>query len=91
VGRILCEIFPPDFLPIAMIDTIRKVPPPSADAWSFDLVSRGGPRFVLLRLDEHQARQRLAEHLAWLGKAQNDAEGLRLIADIESERVAVIW
>lgn len=74
-----------------MIDTICQVSVPSADAWSLDLASCGGPRFVVLRLDEHQARQRLAEHLTWLGKVGEDAEGLRLLADIETERVAVIW
>jgi hypothetical protein len=52
---------------------------------------RGGPRFVVLRLDEHHARQRLAEHLTWLGHAEDDAHGLQLIADIGTERVAVIW
>ncbi len=36
-------------------------------------------------------RQRLAEHLVWLGKSRDDAEGLRLLTDIETERVAVIW
>lgn len=87
----LCAWAPPDFLLIVMIDTIRQVPAPSADAWSLDLASRGGPRFVVLRLDEHHARQRLAEHLTWLGKVEDNAEGLRLIADIEAEHVAVIW
>jgi hypothetical protein len=74
-----------------MIDTICQVPVPSADAWSLDLASHGGPRFVVLRLDEHDARRRLAEHLTWLGKAEDDSEGLQLIAGIEAERVAVIW
>jgi hypothetical protein len=74
-----------------MIDTICQVPAPSADAWSLDLAPHGGPGFVVLRLDEHDARQRLAEHLTWLGKVEDNAEGLQLIADIATERVAVIW
>jgi hypothetical protein len=74
-----------------IIDTTGQVSPPSADAWALDLAARGGPRFVVLRLDDYDARQRLAEHLVWLGKAQDDAEGLWLIADIKAERVAVIW
>jgi hypothetical protein len=75
----------------AMLTLTCQVPAPSADAWSLDLASRGGPRFVVLRLDEHAARRRLAEHLAWLGKAEDDAKGLQLIAGIGAERVAVIW
>jgi len=75
-----------------MIDTTCQVVPiPSADAWSLDLASLGGPRFVVLRLNKRDASRRLAEHLTWLGKAENDAEGLRLIAGIRAERVAVIW
>jgi hypothetical protein len=77
----------PDFLYFM----IRQVPTPSADAWSLGLASHDGPRFVVLRLDEGDARQRLAEHLVWLGKSRDDAEGLRLLADIDTERVAVIW
>jgi hypothetical protein len=73
------------------ITTISQVSTPSADAWSLDLASHGGPRFVVLRLDEHAARQRVAEHLTWLGKAESDVKGLRLIAGVETERVAVIW
>lgn len=74
-----------------MIDTIGQVPPSSPGAWSFDLASRGGPRFVVMRLDGGDARQRLAEHLVWLGKSRDDTEGLQLIADIKAESVAVIW
>jgi hypothetical protein len=73
------------------LTTTCQVPAPSADAWSLDLASHGGPRFVVLRCDDGDARQRLAEHLVWLGKSRDDAEGLRLIADIETKRVAVIW
>jgi hypothetical protein len=74
-----------------MIDTTRQVPVPSADAWSLDLASLGGPRYVVLRLNERDASQLLAEHLTWLGKAEDDAEALQLIGGITSERVAVIW
>jgi hypothetical protein len=74
-----------------MIDTTCQVPVPSADAWSLDLASLGGPRLVVLRLDEHDARSRLVEHLIWLGKAEDDAEGQRLIAGVRTDRVAVIW
>jgi len=74
-----------------MIDTTCQVPVRSADAWSLDLTSLGGPRFVVLRLDEGDARQRLVEHLTWLGEAEDDADDLRQIAGVGSERVAVIW
>jgi hypothetical protein len=74
-----------------MIDTRRQVPVPSADGWSIDLTSLGGPRFVILAAGEHQARERLAEHLADLGKAASTTQAGELIAETPVERVAVIW
>lgn len=69
-----------------MIDTTCQVPVPSADAWSLDLVTLEGARFVILRSDKTDARQRLAEHLTWLGRTDNDTESLRLLRGIEAEQ-----
>jgi hypothetical protein len=74
-----------------MIDTSRQLPAPTADAWSLDLTSLGGPRFVVLACSEQHARMRLGEHLAELGKVEDVGAGTVLIAEIPVERVAVIW
>jgi hypothetical protein len=74
-----------------MIDTNRQVPSPAADAWSIDLTPLGGPRYVILTTSEQHARERLAQHLAELGKAETVGSGTNMIADIQAERVAVIW
>jgi len=76
---------------LVMIDTRRQLPFPSADGWSIDLSPLGGPRFVILASSEHQARERLAEQLAALGKADTPAAARDLIAEFPTERVAVIW
>ncbi len=74
-----------------MIDTTCQLPTPTADAWSIDLTALGGPRYVVLTTSEPHARERLAQHLAELGKAETVAAGTLLIAEIPAERVAVIW
>ncbi len=71
-----------------MIDTNRKLPLPSAHAWSIDLTKLGGPRFVVLTTSERDARVRLVEHLDDLGKI---SAAPRSIAAIPAERVTVIW
>ncbi len=74
-----------------MIDTDCQLPSPTADAWSVELNGLGGPRYVVLTTSERHARERLAQHLAELGKAETVAAGTVLIAEIPAERVAVIW
>lgn len=74
-----------------VIDTSRQLPAPSADAWSIDLTAFDGPRYVVLACSEQHARQRLAQHLAELGKIEDIGAGTVLIAEIPVERVAVIW
>ena len=74
-----------------MIDTNSQLPTPTADAWSIDLAGLGGPRYVVLTASEQYARERLAQHLAMLGKAETAGAGGVLIAEIPAERVAVIW
>ena len=74
-----------------MIDTNCQLPSPAADAWSIDLTGLGGPRYVVLPTSEQHARERLAQHLAELGKAATSRAGTVLIAEIPAERVAVIW
>ena len=74
-----------------MIDTDCQLPSPTADAWSIDLTGLGGPRYVVLTTSELHARERLAQHLAELGKAETVAAGKTLIGEIPAERVAVIW
>ena len=60
---------------LVMIDTDCQLPSPAADAWSIDLTGLGGPRYVVLTTSEQHARERLAQHLAELGKAEAVAAG----------------
>lgn len=46
---------------------------------------------MILAASQHQARERLAEHLTHLGKAATTTQASELIAEIPVERVAVIW
>ncbi len=47
--------------------------------------------FVVLTTSEWSARATLVEHLVELGKVEDIGAGTMLLADIQVERVAVIW
>ena len=46
---------------------------------------------MILTSRERHARERLVEHLVELGKAADIGAGTMLLAEIPTERVAVIW
>jgi hypothetical protein len=52
-----------------MVDDERQAPAPSAFAWLIDLTAVGGPRFVVVRRDENEAREALVAHLVKIGSA----------------------
>lgn len=68
-----------------------QVPAPSTAAWLLDLAAVRGPRFVVLRGDEGQARVALAEALVDNGKVWTIQEAEELIADAVSEPIGVVW
>jgi hypothetical protein len=70
---------------------MRQVPAPSATAWLLDLTAARGPRVVVLRGDEAEAREALARHLQDIGSAFSDEEAAELIAEATSEPVGVVW
>lgn len=74
-----------------MIDTDRQVPSASAPAWSIDLAGIGGPVFVVLRLDERDARQALVRQLVEVGAIANTIEAERVVAAAPIESVGIVW
>jgi hypothetical protein len=76
-----------------MIDTRRQtsLPAPSAHAWRLDLSEIGGPSFIVMRLDEAEARRALAEHLVEIGKFPGVLEAEQAIRILSSASVSVIW
>jgi hypothetical protein len=74
-----------------MVDTSRKLPSPSAAAWRIDAAALGGPTFVVMRLDEDEAREALAIHLVEIGNVPHTIAAERLVRSLPSESVSVIW
>lgn len=74
-----------------MIDTRRQVPSPSASAWLIDLTAAGGPRFVVVRREEDEARDALVAHLVEIGSIPNTIAAERLVGRAPIESVAVTW
>lgn len=74
-----------------MVDRARQVPSPSAHAWRLDLSEIGGPSFIVMRLDETEARRALVEHLVEIGKFPGVTEADRALRPLCGESVAVIW
>ncbi len=68
----------------------RQVPSPSAVAWLLDLSPTGGPRYVVLRPDEQEARDALSVHLIDIG-AMTIEEADTVTETAEAESVAVVW
>ena len=70
---------------------MRQAPPsPSAVAWLCDLSGVRGPRLVVLRDQEAQARAAVGEHLIDLPGVDAD-ECEELLAEAILEPVEVIW
>lgn len=74
-----------------MVDQPRQVPSPSASAWLIDLRAAEGPAFVVLRVREDEAADRLVEHLIDIGAVIGEAEAAALISGVEPISVAVVW
>lgn len=47
--------------------------------------------FIVLRLDEHDARQTLAAHLIEIGAVAEHQEAHELVHTATAESVAVVW
>jgi len=74
-----------------MVDNDRQLPSPSASAWWIDLSEIGGPVFIVLRLDEDEAREALVRQLVDIGAIGNTIEAERVVAAAPTESVAVVW
>lgn len=74
-----------------MIDDGRQVPGPAALAWLVDLTHIDGPRFIVLRLVEPDARAALAAHLVDIGSISNTIDAERVVAAAPAHPVGVIW
>ena len=70
---------------------MSQVPAPSAAAWLLDLAHSRGPRFVVLRGDEADARSALIEHLIEIGNLGTAAEAQELVQEAIGEPIGVIW
>jgi hypothetical protein len=74
-----------------MIDTRGQVLAPSASAWLIDLTAGGGPRSVVVRHEEDEAREALVAHLVEIGSIDNTIAAERLVGSAPAETVAVTW
>ncbi len=74
-----------------MVDNNGQVPSPSAAGWLLDLASVGGPRYVVLRLEEDAAYEALAQHLTAIGAALTTCAAERLVAAASAEPLGVVW
>jgi len=70
---------------------MSQLPPPPAAGWLLDLGDVRGPRCVVLRRDEAQARAALVEQLLVSGVVDGVEDGAELIAEAIIEPVEVIW
>ena len=73
------------------VSLMRQLPSPSAVAWLFDLGDVRGPWIVVLRDHEHEARERLAEHLVELGQAGDVRDAFELLEHVKPEHAGVVW
>lgn len=74
-----------------MVDKSRQVPSPSAAAWRIDAGQIGGPAFIVMRLDEQEARETLARHLVEIGPLPHTAGAERAVRPLPAGSVSVIW
>ncbi len=70
---------------------MRQVPSPSAHAVLLDLAAAGGPRYVVLRVDEQAAREALVAHLVDIGAVSTRSEAEAFVTGAGLETVAVVW
>jgi hypothetical protein len=73
-----------------MADPDRQVLAP-AGAWLLDLTAVRGPRFVVLRDDETEARTALVAELVEIGTVSTPDEAQTLIDEATAEPVGVVW
>jgi hypothetical protein len=74
-----------------MVDEARQVPSASALAWMIDLAHVDGPRFVVCRVGDDDARQALVRHLVDIGSISHTIEAERIVAVAPAESVGVVW
>lgn len=74
-----------------MVNTDRQLPAISASVWVINLAAIAGPRFVVLRREEAEARVALVAHLVEIGAIANTIAAERIVAEAEIESMAVIW
>ncbi len=70
---------------------MRQLPAPAATAYLIDLAAVRGAGFVVLRLDEQDARTALVEHLLEIGTVSDAQDARELLADAPAEPVGVVW
>jgi len=70
---------------------MSQVPAQPTTAWLLDLTAARGPRVVVLRRDEAQARAALVEQLIAMGTVSAAREAEDLLTDVVGEPVGVIW
>lgn len=56
-----------------------------------DLAHVDGPRFVVCRVGEVDARQALVRHLVDIGSIPNTIAAERIVASAPAESVGVVW
>jgi hypothetical protein len=74
-----------------MVDTTHQVPAPSASAWLIELKEPGRPIFIVHRLDEAEAREALAHHLAGIGAFIHTIDAERAVNAAAARSVGVVW
>lgn len=74
-----------------MVDTSRQVPAPSAQAWSVDLKSVGGPTFTVLRTSADEARDAVVAYLMDIGSGLTQAAATALVERATVAEVSVVW
>lgn len=70
---------------------MSQVPAPTAAGWLLDLAAIRGPRFVVLRGDELEARSALAAYLIDIGKVWSLEDAEELLAEAVTEPIGVVW
>ena len=70
---------------------MSQVPSPSAAAWLIDLSRSGGPRYVVFRRDEGDARRALAAHLVDIGSVRSPIDAATLVERATCHSIGVVW
>lgn len=74
-----------------MVDITRQVPAPSAQAWSVDLTSVGGPTFTVLRTSADEARDAVVAYLIDIGSGMTRVAASELVGRATLSEVSVVW